>query len=210
MMKRILLLLLALLLALPLVACDKEEDVNLFILQNGGYTDTETGVLYQVLPYAYEPVKSAAQRGVARYEDGQVQYTFLEMPDLDSALWLCDDMRGVWYAGEWTLEPSALTPRALLICEELSFSLEKKRLAVGTDDALIDEILAVWFTGECASEPLGESTLARRIRLISAELPGIYYCFDFYMCGEQGYFCDRTLGRFVLLPQALTTLLAVY
>ncbi|MBQ3063362.1 MAG: hypothetical protein IJC99_00975 [Clostridia bacterium] len=212
MMKRLLLIFLALAILLPLASCgDKDKDrQNEFLLTNEGYTDSETGVWYRCLPYAYEPVKSADTRGVALYPDGTVRCTFLEMPDLDSKLWLCDDTRAVWYAGEWTVEPSTLTPRALLVCEEHSFSLERARLVQGTDDALIEEILSLWFTGASVAEPAGQATLTRRLRLVSAELPGIYYCFDFYMVGEQGYFVDRMAARFVALPDALGRTLAAY
>ncbi len=208
-MKRLLLVFLTLLLCLPLFACNKEEQ-NVFVLQNGGYTDSETGIWYSGLPYAFEPVKSSAERGVALHADGQVKYTFLEIPDLDSKQWLCDDMRGVWYAGEFTVQPSTLTPRALLINEELSFSLERARLAIGQDDALIAEILTLWFTGEGVEEPIGEVTLSRRLRLISEELPSIYYCFDFYVCDGRGYFYDRVEARYVAVPESLSERLAAY
>ena len=210
-MKRILLLLLTLLLLLPLVACNGEEKHdNVFVLQNGGYQDTQTGVWYRPLPLCYEPVKSAATRGVALFENGDVQYSFLEMPDLDSRLWLCDDLRGVWYAGEWTITPAALTPRALVVNEESAISLERARLAVGKDDALIGEILETWFLGEAVEEPIGEITVTRRLRLISEELPGIYYCFDFYMCNGQGYFYGRTEARYVAVSATVAAQLAAY
>lgn len=209
-MRRLLLIALALLLLLPLVACDKEEKQNIFTLQNDGYTDSETGIWYRALPQAFEPVKSVGERGVAVYEDGTVKYRFLEMPDLNSRQWLCDDLRGIWYAGEWTVEPAELTPHALLVCEELSFSLERARLVQGTDDALIGEILTLWFAGETVDEPVGEITLVRRLRMISEQLPGIYYCFNFYMCGGQGYFYDRFESRFVAVPQVLAERLAAY
>ena len=210
MMKRILLIALALLMLVPLVACNKDEKQNVFVLRDDGYADPETGIWYRALPQAFEPVKSAAERGVATYPDGSVKYTFLEMPELDSKKWLCDSQRGVWYAGEWTVDPATLTPRALLICEEISFSLERTRLAAGTDDALISEIFTLWFTGNTVDEPIGEIGAARRLRLISAELPGIYYCFDFYVCGGQGYFYDRVEARYVALPQTLTDTILAY
>ena len=209
-MRRLLLVFLAVLFVFSLASCGDKEKQNIFLLQNDGYTDPETGAWYKALPKAFEPVRSAATRGVAVYENGEVKYTFLEMPELDSKKWLCDDLRGVWYAGDWTLDPATLTPRALLIHEELSASFERKRLAVGSDDALIAEILTLWFTGEGTEEPIGEVSVVRRLRLISDELPGIYYCFDFYVCGGKGYFYDRTVARYVAVPLALSERLAAY
>ena len=211
MMKRVLLALLALLLLLPLVACGGgKEHQNVFVLQNDGYIDPESGVWYAALPLAFEPVKSAATRGVAVYENGEVKYTFFEMPGLDSKTWLCDDLRGVWYAGEFQTDPATLTPRALVINEETAISIERARLAAGKDDALIGDILTLWFTGEPVAEPIGAVTVARRLRLLSEELPGIYYCFDFYVCGGQGYFYDRAGARYVAVPQTLCDAICVY
>ena len=207
-MRRLLSFALLLLLLLSLAACHREDEQNVFVMGNGGCTDTETGVLYLPLSPAFEPIKSQGTRGVLLDEEGEITRTFLGIPDLDSRLWLCDDLLTVWYAGT-PIDPATLTPRALLVCQETSFSQEITRFTVGTDDAVIDEILSLWRTGEATSEPGGELTDSRRLKLISAELLNIYYCIDFCVWDDrQGYLYDRYEGRIVALPQTLTELLS--
>lgn len=209
-MRRLLLVALAVLLLLTAVSCDRGEEQNVFLLEKGGYSDPETGVHYQPLSPAFEPMKSAALRGVALDDNDEVLREFLEIPELDSALWLCDDMMTVWYAGETAPDPATLTPRSLLVCEETSYSQERARFVAGEDDATIAQILTLWHTGEGTEEPTGELSFSRRLKLISAELTNIYYCFDFCVWDEQGYFYDRMAGRIVAVPVALCEMLMTH
>jgi len=201
-MKRLLLLLLSLLLAFT--ACHKSEHTP-FSQDDDGYgcTDTETGIHYTALPLAFEPAKVGAVRGV--YTDKRADYTrtYYEIPSLDPALYLGDNERGVWCAAEKLPVPEELTPTALLVCEEEAISVEIYRFSAGKDDAVIAEILTLWFSADATEKPEGARTLTRRVKLQSEELPGIYYCFDYCVWGEDAYFCEIFSGRTVAVPPAL-------
>ena len=201
-MKRLILLLLALL--LTCTACKANEHIA-FLQDADGYgcTDTETGVHYTALPLYFEPAKVAAVRGIYTEKGSEYTLTYYEIPTLDPLLYLGDSERGVWCATQTLPTPEALTPTALLVCEEQAVSVEIYRFSAGTDDAAIAEILTLWFEGEATEKPEGARSFTHRIKLESAELPNIYYCFDYCMWGESAYFYEIFSGRTVAVPDAL-------
>ncbi len=201
-MKRFLLLLLAVLFLFT--ACGEEEPA-VFLRDADGYgiTDTETSIHYTVLSPAFEPAKTSNVRGVYTNEKSNATRTYYEIPSLDPTLYLADDERNIWCALDTPPEASDLTPTAILVCEEQEISVEVMRFSAGTDDAVIAEILTLWFKGEAVSKPEGDMTYTRRVKLVSSELPNIYYCFSFVMWGEQAYFYDLFSNRTVAVPQSL-------
>ena len=201
-MKRILLLVLTALLLLT--ACSKDE-LAVIVLDADGYgcTNTETGVHYTVLSPAFEPAKSAAAQGTYTNEKTGAKTTYYEIPSLDPARYLTDDMQNVWCAEDILPKASALTPVALLICEEGAISVEVTRLTAADDGATVDALLTLWFEGEAARLPEGAKTYMYRVKMMSEELPNIFYCFSFAVWGEEAYFYDLFSSRAVLVPRAL-------
>ncbi len=201
-MKRILLLVLTAL--LMLTACSKDE-LAVIVLDADGYgcTNTETGVHYTVLSPAFEPAKSAAAHGTYTNEKTGAKITYYEIPSLDPARYLTDDTQNIWCADDKLPEASALTPVALLICEEAAISVEVSRLTVADDEEIVRALLTLWFEGEAAQLPEGEKSYMYRVKMMSEELPNIFYCFSFAVWGEDAYFWDVFSERAVLVPAAL-------
>ena len=200
-MRRILPLFLALLFILA--ACAEKEPA-LFSLDADGYgcTDTESGIHYIALPLSFEPVLTETVRGV--YVDGAYKRTYYEIENADPAHYLGDGEGGVWYAGEEPIPaPESLTPAAVLLFEEQVASVQTRRFLAGKDDAVIAEILALWFEGEAVELPEGTYDVCRRVKLQSLELPNIYYCFEYRSFGENAYFWDMYSGRAVAVPATL-------
>ncbi len=175
-----------------------------FSLDEDGYgcTDSETGIHYVAWDLAFEPASVTAVKGVYTAKNGTYTRTYYEIPGLDPARYLGDSERGVWGVTA-APDPKTLTPEALLVCEEQAESVEIYRFSTGKDDAVIAEILALWFEGEAIEKPDGGRAFSRRLKLKSAELPGVYYCFDYFTQGENAYFYDVFWGRTVAVPAAL-------
>lgn len=207
-MRRFLVLLLALLTVF--VACDKDKngDGNLkltaFLQDADGYgiTNTDTDLHYTALPLSFESAGSG--EAVGEYYDKKADYrvTYHKIPGVCPESYLVDSEMGVWFA-DATLTapvPSALTPKALLVCEEGAVSVEVLRLVPDTHAATIEATLTLWFEGEAVSRPEAAATLRRGVKLVSEELPGIYYCFTFAVWGDDAYFYDLFSGRAVAVP----------
>lgn len=203
-MKRILVLLLAL--SLLLVGCGGGDDVatgNEFSRDAGGYgvTDTVTGIHYVALDLAFEPAVTSALIGT--YADGAYTRTFYKIEGLDPALYIADNELGVWYAGEGAPDPKALTVAAILVCEETAFSRELFRFSTGEQDETIAAIKSLWFEGESTDFPETNVQKKRSLKLSFAELPSLFYRFDFGVFEEGAFFFDRMSGRAVAVPDAL-------
>ncbi len=201
-MKRLLSLLLVLLFLLT--GCRGSDEIP-FLQDEDGYgcTDTETGIYYVALPPAFEPARVGAVRGVYRAEKSSHTRTYYEIPELDPTRYIGDSERGVWCVADAVPDPKALTPTALLVCEEGAVSVEIYRFSAGKDDAVIAEILSLWFEGETMEKPEGARAFSRRIKLQSKELPNIYYCFEYCIIGESACFYEMFSGRTVAVPEAL-------
>ena len=201
-MKRILLLVLSALVLFT--ACNKEK-LAVIVRDADGYgcTDTETGIHYTALPPAFEVAKSSTARGAYTNEKTGATHTYYEIPSLDPARYLCDDEQTVWCAEDTLPEAKALTPVALLICEEAAISVEVMRFSVTDDAATFAALLALWFDGEATQRPEGEMSYTYRVKMTSEELPNIFYCFSYAVWGEEAYFYDLFSKRAVLVPGAL-------
>lgn len=201
-MKKLLPIFLALLLLLTACRGDK---ASTFLLDEDGYgcTDTKTGVHYVALDLAFEPASVTAVKGIYEAKKSDYTRTYYEIPGLDPALYLGDSERGVWCAADTLPDARRLTPTALLVCEEKAESVEIYRFSAGKDDALIAEILTLWFEGEGVDKPEGARDFSRRIKMQSAELANIHYCFEYFTQGENAYFYDLFSGRVVAVPATL-------
>lgn len=201
-MKRIAFLLLAALLLLT--SCGRDKLATITRDADGyGCTNTETGVHYTVLSPAFEPAKTSTARGLYTDKKTKKEHTYYEIPSLDPALYLADDEQNIWCAEQTLPEASTLTPVALLVCEEASISVEILRFSAANEPSTVGEILTLWFEGEAGHLPEGDMTYMRRVKLISEELPNIYYCFSFGVWGESAFFYDLFSGRAVEVPSTL-------
>ena len=215
-MRRFFILVLALLLLLT--ACNKDKssqkDLVRFLRDDDGYgvTNTESGLHYTALPLYFESVGSG--EAVGEYYDADFDYsvTYHQIPGVDTTAFLVDSEMSVWFADATQQEPipSALTPTALLVCEEGVISSVLFRLNVSTHADVVAEALSLWFEGEATVRPESAPTLLRGIKLVSEELTGIYYCFTFAMYGEDAYFYEIFTGRTVALPAALAAYFVNY
>lgn len=201
-MKRIVILLFAVLLLFT--ACDRDKLAVITRDADGyGCTDTETGIHYTALPPAFEPAKTSTAHGVYTDEKTKKEHTYYEIPSQEPARYLADDEQTVWCADGAVPSADALTPVALLVCEDASVSVEIMRFSVANEPLTVKEILTLWFEGEAGQLPEGEMTYMRRIKMISEELPNIYYCFSLGVWGESTFLYDLFSGRSVEVPATL-------
>ena len=215
-MRRLLILLLALLVLLT--ACNKDDadkkQLTPFLKDDDGYgvTNTASGLHYTALPLCFESMASG--EAVGEYYDAAFDYsvTYHQIPGVDPLAYLVDSEMGVWFADATYAEPipAELTPTALLVCEEGAISSVIFRLNAQTHSDVIAQALALWFEGEATVKPAASPTMSRGIKMISAELTGIYYCFTFAMWGDDAYFYEIFTGRTVALPADLAAYFVSY
>lgn len=156
--RRFLLLLLAALLLFA--ACEKRAR---FTVSEDGYrfTDRKTGVTYTALSPAFEPAKGGAERGKCNLPDG-TERTLREIPSLSPDLWLADDEKTLYYAGEGTPDPAAWEITAVLFCEDEGVSIERYRWEATTAGKKIAALCTTWWNGEeCELPPRRPHVLPR-------------------------------------------------
>ncbi len=166
-----------------------------------GYTDTKTGRHYTALASTFEA--AAGGETVGEYEDetyGRV-VELRVIPEADATRFLTDGYGFVYCADENAPDASAWHVSAILVCEEDAISVEKNRL---TDEGVIAQIKTLWFEGEEGERPMVKAKHVRRLKLVSADCPGVYYCFHYYVY-EDGTACfyDSESRRTVTLPAEL-------
>lgn len=215
-MKRLLLLLLALLLCLAGCVKDapaaEEEDGGLpapspfaRTEDDSGYTNKLSGVTYYPLGAGFEAAKTGKMEGT--FVDAEFGYTmtFYTIPELDANQYLADHTFGIWYAGGTPVVASELTVTAILVCRDAAISVELFRFSAGKADAEIAEIRALWFEAENAEAPAGFPVSTFSVKLQFDELVNIFYSFD--ICAyEDGsvYFRDIYTQRLVAVPKDLS------
>ena len=198
-------LLVLLFVPLLLISCAKEH--RFLRDEDGyGYTDKKTKVHYLVQDPSFEPTKAGAVIGV--YEDKKTGLTrsFRKIPDMDPALFLADDDKNLYYAGDTPLAPELWTLTAAIVCEETAISVEESRLTASDNSADLADLRMLWFEGDGSAElPIGTPRVTRRIKLLSTEYPNICYCFDFLLFENgEAYLNDRFLSRTVAVPAELS------
>lgn len=206
-MKKQLLVLLLAVCAL-LCGCGGRERYS---LEEAGFVlaDSETGVRYTALSPAFEPAKGGASLGAYRSATEE-EVSVRAIPGLEEALWLADDDKTVFCADTATPDPAAWVLTAVLFCEEDVVSVERCRLTAGANDAALALLRTLYFEGEDGVLPLTAAALVRRVKLVSAELPNIYYCFDYYRYEDgSAYFYERFSGRTVEIPAESDALFGV-
>lgn len=170
-----------------------------FSLTENGFalSDGKTGARYTVLSPAFEPARGGDKIGTYR-DAADREVTLRAIPGLSESLWLADDEKNVYCACEALPDPAAWTLTAALFCEEDAISIERCRLAAGTDDMALSLLRSLYFEGADAVLPQTAASLVRRVKLVSEELPNVYYCFDYYRYdGAGAYFFERFSGRVV-------------
>lgn len=204
-MKRSLALLLMLaLLAASLLSCEKKPDAMLLDEDGYGVTNEKSQIHYVALSPAFEPAKTGSV--VGEYVDRGTTYsrTFYEIPSLDTALYLADSELGVWCAAKALPDPAAMTPAAVLVCENKAVSVEIFRFTAGADDAVIAELRSLWLEGVAAERPVAAMTSSLGIKWQFAELSNVLYCLQLGIWeGVGAYLYDTFSGRAVAVPADL-------
>lgn len=195
--KNFLLVLLAALLLFT--ACEKRAR---FTVSEDGYrfTDRRTGVTYTALSPAFEPAKGGNARGKCKLPDG-TERTLREIPSLSPDLWLADDEKTLYYAGEGLPDPAEWELTTVLFCEDEGVSIERFRWTKTEEPEKITALAAVWFSGEETEFPPGAPTLYRAVKLQGAEYPNIYYCIGYYQYEDgSAVLYEKFSGRCVSVP----------
>ena len=205
-MKRLLITLLALLLLLG--SCAQKPHTFVRSEDGTGYVDEKTEIFYRLLEGPYEPLASEETVGEYRHEASGVTREFRAIPDLDSTLFLADGNLNVYYAGDSMVPADQWAPSVLLVCEEEVISVERKRFTAGTDDAVIAQMLGLWFGQSTATLPLKTPQISYRLKLSGTVYPNLLYCFSFLYYGEgEAYFYDPIGRHTVALPADVIALL---
>lgn len=205
---RILSLLLALLLLSPsafLVSCGRAR----FELDTSGdlLTDSKTDRTFVALSPAFEPARSAEALGF--YRQNKEEVSILVIPTEDQGDLLTDGAT-VFCALDPVPAPSELTVTDAIFCMEDSASIEVFRFSKSKDADKLLLLRSLFFDGEDASLPLGAAKLTRRVKLVSEELPLVYYCFDYYKYEDgSAFFYERFSGRTVAIPAEADALFEV-
>lgn len=202
-MKRLLLLLLV---PLLLVSCSRPHRFTKS--EDGGYVDARTDIAYVLLDAMFEPASRGTEPwGTYKEKENDFIRTFYAIGALDPKLFLADDTLCVYYAGSETLTPETWTVTAALLCYEDATSVEHKRFTAADHADVIAELRALWFEGEGnAQQPeFAQPKLMRRIKLMFAEYPSLYYCFTFAVYeGGEAFLYEIGSGRTVKVPAALS------
>ncbi len=200
-MKRLLLLLLV---PLLLVSCARTHRFTKG--EDGAYVDTKTDAVYVLLDTVFEPASKGEEWGVYEDKDSGFTRTFYAIGTLDPALFIADEMLCVYYAGSEELKPETWTVTDALLCYEDATSVEHKRFTAADHADVIDELCELWFEGEGDAElpDFEQPTMKRRVKLMFAEYPSLYYCFTFAVYeGGEAFLYEIGSGRTVAVPAAL-------
>lgn len=206
-MKRLLVLSLALLLLL----CSCSEGHKFRRTEDGsGYIDLKTDLTYTMLDISFEPAAEGETVGTYTDKKRDITVTFHEIPSLEPTLFLTDEDRNVYYAGETALDPAAWRVEAVLVCEgDGTAIVERSRFTAAADALTVEKIRDLWFRGEEANFlSLTAADKMYSIKLVSKDYPNLYYCFSF-LCFDEGesYFYHAVSHRSVVVPAELAELL---
>ena len=188
--------LLLLLLALLLTGCSSR-----FTSADGGYLDGKTDRIYMPLPNSFEAISAGEELGIWESELYEDSLTFYKIPNADVNRFLSDENGSVYCADATQPDPGAWTFKSILVCRESAISM-----AVGniTDAQLIAELLTLWREGESVETPLKELAVYRRLKMVSDDCPGIYYCVSYFIYEDgTAYLYDRDANRTVFVGEAL-------
>lgn len=170
-----------------------------------GYTDTKTDRHYRVLDAAYEAARVGEKLGEYKDRKNGVARTFHSIPDLDPRRFLADATGMVLCADETLPDATEWEIASVLVCDEDAVSIVIKTL---TDKETASAVADAWFSGEEAELPLDKATHTARVKLTTAELPNLLYCFSFYVYENgDGYCYDATQRRAIALSSEMTALL---
>ena len=200
-MKRFLLLFLAVLLLL----CGCNKKMNRLEKTEQGYTDTKSGIAYMVLDPTYQPASRGEAFAEYVNEERNITRAFYEIPGLDRALFMTDEYLNVYFAGSIAPNAALWQIEAVLVCEEEAISVERCRLAAGTDDAQIAALRALWFAeDEGARLPIGAPAHTFAVKFAGKDYPSLYYnlTLQIYANGEV-YLDEPFSGRTVQLSAEL-------
>ena len=199
-----------LLLVLTLLLCGCSGANQFKPTEDGtGYVDTKTDRTYVMLDIAFESGAIGAAVGEYSERGKDDALVFYEITGLDSALYLADEDRNVYYAGETLPDASAWRVNEILLCEGSDGDVARLTFKEENDGAAISRIRNLWFEGE--EVPFLSLTAATKmysVKLTSPDYPNLYYCFSFlYYEGGTSYFYNSISHRAVIVPDDLVELL---
>ena len=187
---------LLLLLALVLVGCSER-----FTVADGGYLDEETGGVYRPLSDAFEAI--AAGEAIGAWESRLYDdvLTFHEIVGADATRFLSDEKGNVYCTDETEPDAGAWSVKQIFVCEETAVSVAVGQIA---DADVIAKIRTLWHEGEQTELPYSGLTVSRRLKMVSDDCPGIYYCVRYFIYEDgTAYFYDRFEDRAVLVSAEL-------
>ena len=202
-MKRLLVLSLALLLLL--CSCSRGHKFQRTEAGNG-YIDQKTDLTYTMLDISFEAAVQGEAVGTFTDKKRDITVTFHEIPSLEPTLFLADEDRNVYYAGEGVLDPAAWRIEAALVCEgDGTAIVERSRFTAEANAPTVEKIRDLWFEGEEANFlSLKAADKMYSIKLVSKDHPNLYYCFSFLAFDEgESYFYHAVSHRSVVVPADL-------
>lgn len=185
-----------LLLPLLLVGCSSR-----FTTAEGGYLDGKTDKVYQPLSEAFKAISYGEEVGVWESKVYEDSMTFYEIPGADKGRFLTDDKGNVYCADKTVPDAAGWSVQTIYVCDESAISM-----AVGeiTSAEVISQIRTLWHEGAQAELPIDDIAASRRLKMVSDDCPGIYYCVLYYLYEDgSAYFYDRFERRAVLVGKDL-------
>lgn len=202
--------LLPILLAVLLLFASCEGKARFTVSEDGYlFTDRKTGVVYTALSPAFEPAKGSTECGKCRMPGG-TELTLREIPGLDPGIWLADDEKTLYFAGDSLPDPAEWTVSAVLFCEEDAISIERSRLTRAENGAALTAFTTTWFLGDAVELSPAFPTFFRTAKLMFSEVSNIYYCITYYRYEDgSAVLFEQFSGRAVALPAEIDALLGV-
>lgn len=203
-MKRFLVLLLALMLAL--CSCTGARDLELS--EDGeGYLDRRSGLVYLQM----EPLYEATATGdvFAEFEDERgTVHEFFEIPQLSVEQFLADQYRHVYLAGDDFVTADEWELSAVSLCQENAISVVLKEYRVADHAETVSKIRDLWFDGEVAEFlPPARPDTIYSVKFSTAAYANLMYSFSFYHFeGGDGYLYSADLDRVVKVPADMLSL----
>ena len=166
-----------------------------------GYLNEKTGILYLPISTAFEAADSDGEVGSWENKKADIEVVFYKIPGADEARFLTDDIGTVYAADGVAPDVSDWNVKNILVCDEGGISFA---VANVTDAQIITQICTLWQDGEQDELPYSGLATSRRLKMVSDDCPGVYYCV-LYMIYKDGtaYFYDRDTRRTVFVSEEL-------
>ena len=167
--------------------------------------DDRTDLCYVMLDIPYESNANGKEWGSYTSERTGSVTTFYVIPDMDSALYLTDAYRNVYYAGDETVDAATWRIGRMLFCDEQVLSLERFRYEdEGAGNTMLTELRDLWFDGETEELPIVPHKYYYAVKLQAAAYQGISYAITCRVYADHSiYLADKPGNRAVRVPGEL-------